>query len=210
MCFKRSCASSKKMIDAWNKTNKKSPRQVALFSNTKVLVQCNDCKNSFTSSPSSISAGYWCPICKNKTEKKAYNFLKEFYGHKYTVTHQKKLESCKNPETGRYLPLDYCIEELKLIIELDGPQHFRDIKFFRKTKEQALARDLFKTRACLSEGYSVIRLLQEDVWRDQNSWQGRLLVEIEEPQTTSPSPPRTVFLDNHGEYDPLRLALLDT
>ena len=68
-----------------------------------------------------------------------------------------------------FLPFDFCIEELKIIIELDGAQHFRQVRNWKgpdKTREI----DIFKMKRALQNGYRVIRLLQEDVWENDESW----------------------------------------
>jgi len=59
-----------------------------------------------------------CPSCINKTEFKFYNTIKKFYP---TLKRQYKVEWCKNK---LYLPFDFVIEDLNIIIELDGEQHF--------------------------------------------------------------------------------------
>lgn len=107
----------------------------------------------------------WCPFCVNKTEKKLYDFLtKIFLG--YTIISQFKAEWCKNKT---YLPFDFCIVELKLIIELDDRQHFEQVKNW-DNPDSSLERDIFKMSCALSEGYRIIRIFQEDVWREDEEW----------------------------------------
>ena len=43
---------------------------------------------------------------------------------------QKKFEKCINPKTNRQLRFDFFIPHKKLLIEADGLQHFKPIKFF--------------------------------------------------------------------------------
>ena len=38
-----------------------------------------------------------------------------------------KFNWCKNPETNKYLPFDFYIPDLNLIIEIDGDQHFEQV-----------------------------------------------------------------------------------
>ena len=61
----------------------------------------------------------------------------------YKIKHQAKFKWCKNPETNKCLPFDCCIEELKLIIEIDGMQHFKQVMNWKCPKDQQ-DRDIYK------------------------------------------------------------------
>jgi len=92
-----------------------------LNSREKVIIICKK-HGEFLQSPNDHThskAG--CPCCMNKTEGKFYKFMKEIYPN---VIHQFKVDFCKNK---KHLPYDFCIPEYKIIIELDGPKHFRQI-----------------------------------------------------------------------------------
>ncbi|MFN3135355.1 MAG: DUF559 domain-containing protein, partial [Candidatus Kryptonium sp.] len=62
--------------------------------------------------------------------------------------HQAKFEWCCNPKTGRILPFDFCIEEKKVIIEVDGPQHFEQISNWTSPEKQK-DRDFYKIKQAL-------------------------------------------------------------
>ena len=99
----------------------------------------------------------------NKTETKLLNYLLHPFPK---ISSQFKQEWCKKT---RYLPYDFCIPDLKLIIELDGAQHFRQVHnwdSYTKTRSN----DIFKMKCALENGYSIIRLLQEDVWNNDELW----------------------------------------
>ena len=68
---------------------------------------------------------------------------------------------CKN-SNGHILPYDFCIEENNIIIELDGAQHFRQVRNWKSPEEQ-FENDKYKEKCANENSYSVIRLLQEDV-----------------------------------------------
>jgi very-short-patch-repair endonuclease len=76
---------------------------------------------------------------------------------------------CKNPLTSRHLPFDFVLRDKKIIIELDGPQHFFQVSNWISPDEQ-FERDRYKERCANENGYFVIRLLQEDVWSDRYDW----------------------------------------
>ena len=65
-----------------------------------------------------------------------------------------------------HLPFDFCIEELKIILELDGRQHFEQVMNW-KTPEEQYENDKYKEKCANENGYSIIRLLQEDVFNEK-------------------------------------------
>jgi len=88
---------------------------------------------------------------------------------------------CRNPKTNRKLPFDMILELLKIIIEVDGPQHTEPFKFFNKTMSfnEIKERDRYKEETAKKTGYSVIRIYANDVWRDLDNWQKKLLEALE-------------------------------
>ena len=106
----------------------------------------------------------------NKTEKKLNEKLSSIYPN---LIYQYKVEWCKNLETNRYLPFDFCIEEYKIIFELDGAHHFEQVSNW-KSPEENQKKDLYKEKCANENGYSMIRILQEDVANDKNNWLNKL------------------------------------
>jgi len=146
----------------WSKKNKSIPRHVFKFSNKKFKFDCPHCDEVYETMLCLVSIGHWCSCIKNKTEIILYKFLKS----KYDTEKQKKFDWCKNIN---HLPFDFCIENLKLIIELDGGQHFKQVSNW-KSPEKIQEIDLYKMKMANEHGYSVIRLFQEDVWNNKNNW----------------------------------------
>ena len=91
--------------------------------------------------------------------------------HGKNIRRQARFEWCKNKTR---LPFDFCIKHYKLIIELDGPQHFKQISNWT-SPEETKDRDEYKTKCANTNGYSVIRILQQDVWNDKNDWENKLI-----------------------------------
>ena len=104
-----------------------------------------------------------CTSCINKTESILYNFLIKKFS---TVERQFKIESCKNKT---YLTFDFYIPELKLIIEIDGLQHFIQISNWQSSEKTRII-DIFKMQKAIKEGYKIIRIFQEDVYNNDESW----------------------------------------
>jgi hypothetical protein len=156
------------------------PRYVFRNSEKKIKFICPDCNHIFSSRLHDISKGKWCPYCKNKTERK----LKEWLETLYKIQNQPKYEWCKNPDTNKFLPFDFSIEDLKLIIELDGAQHFKQVSNWKCHKETT-KRDIYKMNKAVEQGYTVIRLLQENVYYDRTDWKMNLknvIKSYDEPQ----------------------------
>nr|WQM87043.1 restriction endonuclease [Marseillevirus cajuinensis] len=175
-CFEKSFASSDK-AEFWSiEKNKQSPREVFASSGKKYWFECGK-KHAFSSQLSNISNGQWCPKCKNKTEAKLFSFLGE---HFEEPIHQFKASWCKNPETDKFLPFDFCIS--KTIIELDGVQHYRQVRNWKSPEEQQKT-DRFKEEQANENGYSILRILQEDVWNDAVEWKKLLLEHIKDYET---------------------------
>jgi hypothetical protein len=72
------------------------------------------------------------------------------------------------------LPFDFVIDEYKLIIELDGSQHFDQVSNW-KTPEISQLKDKYKMLRAWNNGYSIIRLLQEEVFSNKIELETKLL-----------------------------------
>ncbi|AQM73115.1 endonuclease [Noumeavirus] len=175
-CFKKSFASHKKAEFWIAEKNKQRPRDVFMNSSKKFWFECEK-KHKFSSVLYSVSSGTWCSKCKNKTEAKLFSFLEENFED---PIHQFKVSWCKNPETGKFLPFDFCVS--KTIIELDGAQHYKQVMNWQ-SPELIQKVDRYKEEQALKNGYSVLRILQEDVWRDKMDWKKLLLEHIKDCET---------------------------
>jgi len=185
-------------LNFWDIANKDERFDFSKFiykkSIEKSIIICKKCNVSFQSSPNNYLGGCGCPSCKNKTETKIYQNLE----NKYILEKQPKYEWCKNIETNRYLPFDFCIEECKIIIELDGIQHFQKVKHFRKTPEEQKKRDLYKQKCANNNGYSIIRIYQEDVYYDTFDWLNVLYETVEKIKNNNIV--QNIYISKNDEY----------
>ena len=171
-CFKKSFSSHQK-ANFWSEKNKTTPRQVFKSSGNKYWFRCDKCSHEFEQRLDSITCqDCWCSFCVNKTEQKLYDYLIQLYP---SLQRQYRAEWCKKK---KYLPFDFVIEELKIIIELDGPQHFKQISNWESPENQH-ENDKFKMKCANNNRFSVIRLLQEDVLDDIYDWKNNLVQSIE-------------------------------
>ena len=132
-----------------------------------------------------------CPSCINKTEYKFYEKMQEFYP---TIKRQYKVEWCKNK---LYMPFDFVIEELKIIIELDGEQHFTQVSNWTSPEIQ-IEKDKYKINCANKNGFSVIRLLQDDVSKDNFDWLTEIKISIS--KIVNDRKIQNVFICKNNEY----------
>jgi very-short-patch-repair endonuclease len=112
-----------------------------------------------------------------------------------TLQTQFKEEWCKKIKK---LPYDFCIPEYKTIIELDGPQHFHQVSNWSSAEDQ-FENDKYKEECANENGYSVIRLLQEDVFYDTYDWVKELCDSIKEIKASDEI--TNIYLCKNDEYD---------
>lgn len=196
-CFSKSFASHPKSVQ-WHPTmnGQDTPRDFSICSNKKKLFSCETCHHDFEMTLWSISTGRWCIKCKNKTECKLYTALKRTWP---STVHQFKQDWCMKK---KHLLFDFCIPEKKVIIELDGRQHFIQVSNWTPP-EKCMETDMYKQKCANENGYSVIRIIQEDVWFDRYDWFTKLQETIEDIGDRV-----NVFLCQNHEYDTLKSAFI--
>ena len=89
------------------------------------------------------------------------------------------------------------MEENKIIIELDGLQHFEQVSNWSSPEETHL-NDVYKMKCANENGYSVIRILQEDVFYDTYDWLTELRDDIE--KIKSDQRVQNVYMGKYNEY----------
>ena len=166
-CLNRSFASHP-MSQYWDFTNNdgKLPRDFMRCSDAKCAFICNYCNNPYNNTLGGISKGHWCSCRKNKTESKVLSYLLETYPQ-YKITPQFKLSNCPNRK------YDIAIEDILLIIEIDGRQHFEQVSTWTSPIRNAKI-DCYKMLKATDSKYSILRIFQEDIWNDTIDWRSML------------------------------------
>lgn len=168
VCFEKSFSSHPKSI-FWSDKNDLKPRQVFKNSDKVIIFKCNICYNEFQVVLEQVSLrNCWCQHCCHKTELKLFEWLEEKYPN---TKRQMKFEWSKTDKS--YRRYDFYIEELKLLIELDGRQHFIQVSDW-KSPEETSVNDDAKNMLALTNGYNILRICQESVWYDREDWIGQL------------------------------------
>ena len=192
MCFNNSFASVQRSKYLNDKNT--NPRSLFKSTNKKFKFDCDVCNKVFETQLSDITKGVWCSFCVNKTEQILFDKLKEKYE---TLERQFKAEWCKNLKSNRYLPFDFIIEERRIIIELDGKQHFEQIGNWMSPIETQ-KNDLYKMKCANENGFSVIRILQKDVYYNKYNWLNELTNNIE--KIVNEDRVQNIYMCKNNEY----------
>jgi len=199
MCSEKSCTKCKsnsfesvEKSKFWSVKNNISPREVFKNSSVKYFFTCDKCNCDFDMKLCHVTYGSWCPKCRYKTEEKMYENMNKKYP---LIQRQYKVDWCKNI---KHLPFDFILENEKIIIELDGIAHWKQVAKW-KSPEHTRKRDLYKMKCANENNYSVIRILQEDVFYNKYDWLEELIKTIENLSKSNKR--QNVFLCKNEEYN---------
>ncbi len=194
ICFNKSFASHER-AKCWSDKNIYDPRMIFRGSENKYIFNCDKCKLEFSSKLYNVITGYWCPFCKNKTEGKVLEFLQENYENCKT---QLRFDWCRFSKTTNIMPFDFGFSEKKLLIELDGRQHFEQIAKW-DAPEVVQTKDIEKITFAINKGYSIIHIYQDEVWNDKYNWKEVLKSNID--LLIKEEKPRVLFISKVDIYN---------
>lgn len=173
-CFERSFSSHPK-VEFWSEDNEMNPRDVFKGSTQKAFFNCDkNPKHKFRMALSAVNSGQWCPLCKKKMEGKLWEMLSEYY----TVLRQVKFDWCRG-EKGYMLPFDFQIEGTKILIELDGDQHFKQVHNWQ-SYEYTQSIDKYKMFKAYEKDFCIIRITWDTVYYDRWDWFSYLCKQIDD------------------------------
>ena len=171
--------------------NKYDYSKVEYINNRKQIIIICKKHGEFTQIPFVHLSSHGCPSCINKTEFIFFIKMQEIYP---TIKRQFKVNWCKNK---LYLPFDFVIEDLNIIIELDGEQHFKQISNWTSPEEQ-LEKDKYKIKCANEKGFAIIRLLQTDVLKDNFDWIEEIKLSI--LKIINEKKVQNIFICKNNEY----------
>jgi hypothetical protein len=198
-----------KSLDVWNyELNKDSPYQYTHSSDKVVWWNCdNKVHRTYQRTiSSSVICGFRCSICsRNRRE----SFLQEkvriyLTSLKLRVKHERDCSIIPiNPKTGFLLPFDNEITKLKLIIEVNGHQHYDMNAYAKQTAkkrgtspEEELKyqkwKDKYKKNYAISKGYSYLEI-PYNADNKKETWKKLINDKIKEISNKKPSGKRKVF-----------------
>lgn len=126
---------------------------------TKVIIKHIKCERLYKVSPHDfLTGGTRCPYCnQSHGEKLIENFLIDNHINYET---QKIFKDCTTGKTNSYLKYDFYLKDFNLLIEYDGIQHFKPIKWFGGAKgfKEQQHRDSIKNKYAIDNNITLIRL----------------------------------------------------
>ena len=159
---------------------------------TKITIICQK-HGIFQQKPNGHLNGRGCPKCLLKTQTIVWEYLKTKFPE---VAYEFRVKWCKNPNTKCYLPFDICIKNKKIIVEVDGYHHFEDVERHNSKVEDRKNIDSFKEDCVIEHGYSLIRVVQEEIFNNTYDWKSELLKTINMIES------REIYcLSCYGKYD---------
>lgn len=119
-----------------------------------VVIKCKSCLLMFKQTPKSHWKGHGCPNCINLSSSKGEKKLAGVLDMRGVVfVSQKKFNSCRRK---RRLPFDFYLPNYSLLIEYQGRQHYKPVKFFGgekglryRQKNDQIKRDFVASRSDL-------------------------------------------------------------
>lgn len=190
-CFNKKFISHERSKN-WSLKNTFTPNDIFKNSAIIAIFDCDKCGNEFKSKVYHISNGSWCPKCRYKTEDKLLKILTEKYP---LITSQVKFDWCKNI---KHLPFDFVLKKEKIIIECDGEQHWKQVAKW-KNPQHIKERDLYKMKCANTNGYSIIRIMQEDVFYDKYNWLQELCRNMD--KVINDNKVQNIYMCKNNEYD---------
>ena len=77
-----------------------------------------------------------------------------------------------------WMPFDFGSISKKILIEVDGAQHFTQISNW-DAPENVQAKDIEKIQYCIKEEFSIIHINQLDIWNNVYDWKKVIEMEME-------------------------------
>ncbi len=114
-----------------------------------------------------------CPVCADnlrsnyKTETMVARYLHE--ATEVTFVTQQTVVWTAQP-----FRFDFFFPQLMIVLELDGPQHFTAVEKWHSQPDDVRDADVRKMYAALHNGYTVLRLVQSEVWAESFNWRAML------------------------------------
>lgn len=164
-----------KVVELWSDKNLKSPYDYTPQTNQQVWLKCENNKHEdhLQRICNAVNREFRCPDCVKENrdsflQTKVSNYISEKYN--YTLLHE---QDCTiypvNPKTNYPMPFDNEIKELKLIIEVNGVQHYEPSFFIRLTAKkygistqeafhQRQYKDEYKKQYALDNGYHFLEI----------------------------------------------------
>jgi len=108
--------------------------------------------------------GDGCPNCYLKSEGKICTRLDSL-----CIKNERRY-SLPGMIYKRELHFDIYLPDYKIILEIDGEFHFKEIAYWKSDPVFVMKKDIFKMQCADANGLRVIRIYQPDLWNNPPSW----------------------------------------
>lgn len=182
----------------WSVHNKCKPRDVVKHSQFEYLHMCQYCGNEYRRKLASLRESSGCHDCLNKSETRLFKILYQSFEE---TQREAKFEWCKSTEYNRYYYFDFLIESCKILIELDGMQHFEKT-FPNDHVDVRRYRDTVKMVAALAHGYTIIRVNQDEFYEGKLNIEETVIKNIklyDKPSIIFVSNDKNIYKMHHDE-----------
>lgn len=152
---------------------------------TRLTLRCKSCgvEGQNTTVHSFMQRRSSSCSCKWKTQATVLEFVRSRVPPGFSTLRK---VSIVKPERGWPSRYDVAVQRhsdsrIILLIEVDGHQHFERVSRFRLSDEeqQGIAvRDLAKENAAVEKGIPMLRLYQDDVWKDKVDWKQLISIHL--------------------------------
>ena len=179
MCFSK-CFMSHPKAEFWDvDKNTLTPLEVSQSQCKKYFFVCDQCDEPFAISLYNVQLGHWCQKCTLKTQNMVYQWCKEmFYDEK--VEWEQTFSWCPSDMSARHYSFDIVMLKSRVIVEVDGSQHFMVIKKWQNDPEEYRRKDVYKMKKAIENGYRIIRIHQESAWKHPDLFKSKLEMSLKE------------------------------
>ena len=135
--------------------------------NPTMFCQCLSCKKDFGIKYSNRSKIHKVHNCEKKQISSGEAIIKDYLTiNKIHFRDEYSTLKCINPKTNYQLPYDFELIDYKIIIEVQGEQHFEFSEYFHGTVENfeyQQYKDKIKKDYAISKGYEYLEILYDDI-----------------------------------------------
>lgn len=156
--------------------------------------------HTFTSTPSSVKTGKWCPECSSFMGER---FCRILFESIFKVKFKKSYPRWLTTKEGNQLELDGYNPKLKLAFEHHGNQHYKFIKMYHKnleTFQQQQDRDKQKRFLCESHGITLIEIPEVQAGLALKDLKGFVMAELEKSKLILTDSQRNLEVDYSKVY----------
>ncbi len=169
MCFNRSVASKLDQLTErgvlWN--GLVDPRTIAKGSGKKAGWKCARCAHLWYAMVKNVTSNRCgCPKCVNKTQALVHDFVTE-------LLPDVDVHAEWSPDWLGRKRFDIAIPSLRLIIEVDGDQHYVQVSNWAPP-HITQANDRWKEERAAENGFTVFRIRTKFIWAKESKWKHRL------------------------------------